>query len=287
MMINFKAAVIAVVPLALAACAGTQLGETRGLATTGSEFDSALYSGYVDRSAFEYGIGNYSSSDAFAVKAQSAATGETVLPWTPNDGAAHPPGLVPDSDLSDMLKGREDLLQAFTDGGRTAAPKDAATAQVHYDCWVEEQSYIGDWAESDQPVEAATCRDGFLAALARVQDAIQPASQTSSFLVFFNWDSSTLTDAAMAVINAAVAEIRGGSVEDIEVVGHADTSGSNAYNQSLSEARAERVAAAMSGQGVAQDDVGVFWRGESEPLISTADGVREPQNRRVEITIDR
>lgn len=289
MKINLKAAVIAVVPLALAACAGTELGETRGMATTGSAFDTALYEGYVARSEHEYGYGNYSSSDAFALKAQAAAAGETVLPWTPNDSSSHPPGMVPESDLSAMLKGREDLLQAFSDGGRDVAALDAATAQVHYDCWIEEQSYIGDFAEADQPDHAAECRDGFYAALARVQDAIKPApvAQTNSFLVFFNWDSSTLTDAARAVINAAVAEIRGGNVDDIEIVGHADTSGSSDYNQSLSEARAQRVAAAMTGQGVAQNDIGVFWRGESDPLVSTGDGVREPQNRRVEIILDR
>ena len=140
--INFKAAVFAVVPLALAACAGTQLGETRGLATTGSAFDTALYEGYVGLSEKEYKIGNYTSSDAFAWKAQSAAAGETVLPWTPNDDTGHPPGTVPAADLSEMLKGREDLLQAFTDGGRNVAAQDAAAAQTNYDCWVEEQSYL-------------------------------------------------------------------------------------------------------------------------------------------------
>jgi hypothetical protein len=77
-----------------------------------------------------------------------------VLPWKPNDDTGHPPGTVPAADLSEMLKGREDLLQAFTDGGRNVAAQDAAAAQTNYDCWVEEQSYVGDWAESDQPAEA-------------------------------------------------------------------------------------------------------------------------------------
>jgi len=96
--------------------------------TTGSAFDTALYEGYVGLSEKEYKIGNYTSSDAFAWKAQSAAAGETVLPWTPNDDTGHPPGTVPAADLSEMLKGREDLLQAFTDGGRNVAAQDAAAA---------------------------------------------------------------------------------------------------------------------------------------------------------------
>ena len=67
------------------------------------------------------------------------------------------------------------------------------------------------------------------------------------------------------------------------VGGHADRSGTEAYNQGLSEQRARNVARALVARGVPAPALDVQWFGESRPRIQTADGVREPQNRRVEI----
>ncbi|MBO6783565.1 MAG: OmpA family protein [Alphaproteobacteria bacterium] len=283
MKLNIKSAMFALVPLALAACAGTELGETRGMQVSGSAFDKALFEGYIDRSQFEYGIGNYSSSDAFALKARAAANGETVLPWTPNDPNSHPPGTVPEDELASMLDGREKLLAAFADGARDRFPADAASAQVHYDCWIEEQSYMGDFAESNQPEEAAKCRDGFWDALAKLTPA--PPPPPSNFLVFFNWDSSSITEAARQVIAQAAEAIRNNRITRILAVGHADKSGPASYNVGLSERRAEAVEGALAAQGVPAGNVDVEWRGEADPLVATPDGVREPQNRRVEIIL--
>jgi outer membrane protein OmpA-like peptidoglycan-associated protein len=71
----------------------------------------------------------------------------------------------------------------------------------------------------------------------------------------------------------------------IEVAGHADRSGSPQYNQRLSQRRADAVAAELSRQGIARSNISVQAFGESRPLVATADGVREPQNRRVEIVL--
>ena len=75
------------------------------------------------------------------------------------------------------------------------------------------------------------------------------------------------------------------SATKIEVAGHADRSGTPQYNQRLSERRAQAVAAELVRQGVARTDIAITAFGESRPLVPTADGVREPQNRRVEIVL--
>ena len=71
----------------------------------------------------------------------------------------------------------------------------------------------------------------------------------------------------------------------IEVAGHADRSGTPQYNQRLSQRRADNVAAELVRRGVPRNAIVVTAFGESRPLVPTADGVREPQNRRVEIVL--
>jgi outer membrane protein OmpA-like peptidoglycan-associated protein len=69
----------------------------------------------------------------------------------------------------------------------------------------------------------------------------------------------------------------------IQVIGHTDTSGLPAYNQKLSERRAQNVAGALVVQGVPQNALTVTGVGENDLKVPTPPGVREPQNRRVEI----
>jgi OOP family OmpA-OmpF porin len=290
MKLNVKAAVVAAVALLLTACAGTELADTRGLPQSGNAFDQALYAGYLGLAQKEYGIGNYTSSDAFARKAQAAASGEVVAPFVPNDAGSHPPGLVPEDDLFGMTSGREKMLAAFADGATSRLAADAATAQVNYDCWVEEQSYIGDFSESDQPERAEECRDAFEAALQRITVAPPPqpvAVLPGSVIVFFDWDSAVLSEAARNLIGEAAQLYQSGNMSTVETVGHADKSGTVAYNNELSAARAANVASELTRLGVPTDDIDVSWRGESDPLVPTADGVREPQNRRVEIFLQK
>jgi outer membrane protein OmpA-like peptidoglycan-associated protein len=70
------------------------------------------------------------------------------------------------------------------------------------------------------------------------------------------------------------------------VTGHADRSGSDAYNMALSLRRANAVKDQLVREGIAANQIVVVGRGESQPLVPTADGVREPQNRRVEIVLN-
>jgi outer membrane protein OmpA-like peptidoglycan-associated protein len=74
-------------------------------------------------------------------------------------------------------------------------------------------------------------------------------------------------------------------VTRIEVNGYTDRSGSDQYNQGLSVRRANAVAAELLRRGVPRNEIATRGFGESNPLVPTADGVREPQNRRVEIIL--
>ena len=69
------------------------------------------------------------------------------------------------------------------------------------------------------------------------------------------------------------------------VTGHADRSGGNEYNMGLSQRRADAVAALMASMGIPSASIHTAARGEEQPRVPTEDGVRELQNRRVEIVI--
>lgn len=104
-----------------------------------------------------------------------------------------------------------------------------------------------------------------------------------SYLVFFDFDRSDLTPEASNIVKTAADNAKAGNVTRIDVTGHADRSGSDQYNLRLSQRRAQTVQAELVRDGVPADQISVSAKGESEPLVPTSDGVREPQNRRVEI----
>jgi len=103
------------------------------------------------------------------------------------------------------------------------------------------------------------------------------------FLVFFDWDRDTITPDGMRIIQQAADAFRAGAPVQIQVTGYTDASGSAGYNQRLSERRANNVANALARFGVARQAMVVSGRGKNDQRVPTADGVREPQNRRVEI----
>lgn len=106
-----------------------------------------------------------------------------------------------------------------------------------------------------------------------------------SYLVFFDWDSATLTDRARQIVASAADNAARVRVTRIDVAGHTDASGTPQYNLALSHRRAEVVAAELVRRGVARQSIDIQAFGESKPLVATAEGAREPQNRRVEIVL--
>jgi outer membrane protein OmpA-like peptidoglycan-associated protein len=111
------------------------------------------------------------------------------------------------------------------------------------------------------------------------------AMPARSFLIFFDWDKSTLTDRARQIVAEAASTSSKVQHTRIEVNGYTDASGTPHYNQDLSLRRARAVAAELVKDGVPQSEIAIHGFGETHPLVPTATEVREPQNRRVEIII--
>jgi outer membrane protein OmpA-like peptidoglycan-associated protein len=117
--------------------------------------------------------------------------------------------------------------------------------------------------------------------------AVAPAAQMQKFLVFFDWNKDTLTTAGAQVVAQAAEAYKKGSGARIVVTGHTDTSGSAAYNMRLSVRRAETVKREMVRLGVPTASIVTIGKGQTDLLVPTGDGVREAQNRRVEIELPR
>lgn len=112
-----------------------------------------------------------------------------------------------------------------------------------------------------------------------------PRTIPGPFIVFFEWDSDVLDEQALAVLREASAAFREYGIARVIAIGHADRSGPEIYNEGLSVRRAQSVLGAFVGLGIPQDVINIEGRGERENRMPTADGVRERQNRRVEITL--
>jgi OmpA-OmpF porin, OOP family len=111
------------------------------------------------------------------------------------------------------------------------------------------------------------------------------AQPARSYLVFFDWDKATLTDRARQIIREAADNSTHVQYTRIEVNGYTDTSGTPQYNMGLSIRRANAVKAELIKDGVPANAITTQGFGETHLLVPTGPGVREPQNRRVEIII--
>ncbi len=110
-----------------------------------------------------------------------------------------------------------------------------------------------------------------------------PVAAGNSFIVFFDWNRSWVTPAGYAVLQQAANVYKAGGNVTVRVTGYTDTSGSARYNQRLSGRRAWHVARALEELGIPKASLAVSGHGENDLRVPTANGVREPQNRRVEV----
>ncbi len=106
-----------------------------------------------------------------------------------------------------------------------------------------------------------------------------------TYLVFFDWDRADLTVRARQIVAEAAQASTHVQTTRLEVNGYTDLSGTAAYNQRLSVRRAQSVQSELIKDGVPAGEISIHGYGETNPLVPTAKGVREPQNRRVEIIL--
>jgi OOP family OmpA-OmpF porin len=112
-----------------------------------------------------------------------------------------------------------------------------------------------------------------------------PPSPVRQFTVYFEFDKSVLTPEGTKVVQDAAASYKETGSARISVAGYTDLSGTQKYNLGLSKRRADTVRAALVREGVPDSVIAETWHGKESPAVPTADGVREPRNRRVEIVL--
>jgi hypothetical protein len=132
---------------------------------------------------------------------------------------------------------------------------------------------------------SALLASSLLSATASAETAAA-ATAPHSYLVFFDFNKADLTTKAVDIVDKAAKDALDGKTTQIDVTGYTDTVGSDAYNLRLSKRRAMAVQAELLKQGLPAGEIAIFGKGKHDLLVPTADGVKEPQNRRVSIVFD-
>jgi OOP family OmpA-OmpF porin len=242
-----------------------------------SGFTAAVASEYAALAASLNKNGDVVDADYFARKGLAAAGG-TVVPPEDNSNWAIPRE-QPDGFRTKLAQARARLLAALDGGARDRAPALAARAQARYDCWNEQLEK--NW----QTGQNGSCATEFLAAMNEL-DGKQGALVEPSHLinVYFEFNKAILTPGAKQIVSQVAAQLKGNNLTAV-LDGKADLTGSDSYDLALGKRRAEAVAAELAREGIARNRLTIETEGKRQPPVKTADGVREPRNRVVEITL--
>lgn len=294
MNLSIKTMVVgAAAAFALSACTTvSSIDRVAEMGSSGNAFTDGLHDGYVALAYKEAGFYDWIDAGFFRDKAEAAGMGEVVLPEDPNTWS-----IDDQAQLAELNAERARLIAELDNGGRTDFPLVAALAQTSFDCWVEEAE---EGPEHNGPVadhqvrELGKCRADYLTAMEEltaeeVMEEVVILDETptaTEFIVYFGWDVAELSPLAQSFLNDVADEAAAQDPALISIGGYTDTSGSAEYNIKLSERRADNVAAYLAGQGVDSSIMDVRWFGEEDLAVPTEDGVREPNNRRVEITFE-
>ena len=268
-----------ILSVGLVGCAGRQLEEAKKVTPDADAHNAALYEGYIGLSQMEYDEGDYVDSDFFAERAMAIAAGQNVEPQVPS---ARDLG---ESELNQAAADRRRVIVALFNGADQTHPREAAEAQVGFDCWMQEQE------EGFQHDDIAACRERFEAAMKVIGESATvtvtgtkaKSDNLLTFEVFFDFDSDELSDAARIHLSQVAQIIEGYSDPVVAVIGNADQVGSTDYNLDLSQRRADNVAEILRGRGV--EIGGIFARADQALQLDTLDRSAEELNRRVVITV--
>jgi outer membrane protein OmpA-like peptidoglycan-associated protein len=260
--------------LAITGCTnlpGSSLGETFTAESYlngehgGDGFNGHLASEYTElgrRAAFKDVL--WMNSTAYIAKAKQAEAGVTPAMWTPAEIGVN-------GDATALY----DQVVATINANKDARPAECARAQAMWDQYLE--ALRGGPTFCVHPDDARAMLDEALAACG--------LQGPKNFVVYFGFDKTNLTDAARATLDEVIAAVNAMGTSALSVVGHADTVGTVQYNQGLSERRANRVADGLAQRGIPAGAMTLAGRSENELAVQTGDNVREPLNRRVEITL--
>lgn len=179
------------------------------------------------------------------------------------------------------------------DGGKTIDNWQNGTGELVWKngtnelCWRD-----ANWT----PATAAEGCDGALVKAVEVAPAPAPApvpapapavasKVTFAADAFFDFDKSVLKPEGKAKLDELAAKVQDINLEVIVAVGHTDSVGSDAYNQKLSERRAQAVKAYLESKGIDNSRVYTEGKGEAQPVADNKTKDGRAQNRRVEIEV--
>lgn len=271
----------------LAGPAKEAVAQAQTSAIPGDAYNESLRAAYLEYAEFELDeMNDYGDAIFHAKRASQAANGEAVEPQALSERTL-------DGEIAGELgQARESLVTALNNGGRSLAPMPAAQAAASYDCWIEQAE------EALQPGHIAACKTTFEQAMAELTNVIatQSAAEkqgranpelpdviTLDSDILFGFDSAKIEPAAADDLVEVAQLIKSNPGVALTIKGHTDNVGSDAYNTSLSERRANAVLTFMVNQDANPDRFTVEALGESQPIASNDTKEGRAQNRRVEI----
>ncbi len=172
--------------------------------------------------------------------------------------------LVPDPD------GHVGKASVMTEGGQQQLEKPGDMTRVT--------------TKSAAPSDVKTADSTFISVTFADVLAAEPIPP-DKFILYFKSGKTELTAESEAVLPDILASIKKRGAVSIAISGHTDTVGSDKLNDVLSRTRADSIRDFLIKGGVSGDLITVTSHGKGNPLIPTTDGVAEPRNRRVEVTV--
>ncbi|MDJ0685929.1 MAG: OmpA family protein [Alphaproteobacteria bacterium] len=267
-----------------------QLPDIAETESSGTAFDTFLRNEYIALSNVEADEFDWRDADTFAARALAAHAGNSP---DPEEISARS---LPEDRVRLMTGARARLMRAFEAGGREANPAQAAGAQAAFECWMQELE------ENRQPEDIEACQKDFIFHMEALEAALAGAPPTEPapaaapapdpdlpepVVIYFGFDSATLSDAAAEKVLEAVKAFVQGGAKTARIVGHTDTSGDPAYNRALAERRVTAVSEEMSINGIAVDSIKTLSMGETQPAVDAGEDAKEFRNRRVVIFFER
>jgi OOP family OmpA-OmpF porin len=246
-----------------------------------SSFTAAVANEYAALAASLDHDGQLADADYFARKGVTAQRGVVVPPEDNANWAIpleQPYGL-----RTKLAQARTRLLAALDGGARDRVPMLAARTQARYDCWVEQMER--NWSTAQN----GTCATDFLAAMDQLEGkaanaATHGAAAGTLINVFFEFDRAHLTREGQQIVSQIANQMKSRNLS-ATLIGKADLTGSDSYDIALGRRRAVAVAQELARLGVPRNRISLDSVGKRQPPVKTADGVREPRNRVVEVTL--
>ncbi len=265
-----KKNILMVVAIFLSSCASVNL---KDFDQAGSKFTDVLAKNYADLSKYEADAYDWSDSEHYAIKAKKALKGEKVEPENLADWK------IDAKYMPELERARAGLVAILNEKNIEKNAKILANAQSSFDCWVEEREENWQYENINQ------CKKAFYDAHNSIATKkLKPEffAEGNRHSIYFDTASAIVCPCKTSMIGQIFKYAQDINIQKIEIHGHADSTGGDAINEKISLARAEAVRDFFVSNGF-KGEIEIFAHGNKELAVKTPKGVKNAQNRRVEI----